>query len=59
MNEELFLQIVITLLGFFCAIICVILGWYLKKRETCNRIKENLQKQMVKKVDEIYNKLKN
>lgn len=59
MNEEFYFQMMLTLLGIVGGVICVILGWYLKKRETCNRRKEDLQEKLVKKVDEIYNDLHN
>lgn len=52
-EESFFQQIIITMLGVIGAIITVILGWYLKKRETCNRIKENIQKDIIKKIDKI------
>jgi len=58
-QTEFFVQIFLTLIGTFGAIICVILSWYLKKRESCNRLKEELQKHLVKKVNEIAINLNN
>jgi len=52
-EESFFQQIIITIFAIMGAIITVILGWYLKKRETCNRIKEQIQKDVRDKVNDI------
>lgn len=57
MEAEFFQSIAITLIGIFGSVICVILGWYLKKRETCNRRKEDLQEKQNKTLDSIDKRL--
>jgi len=48
-----FEQAVLVLLGIIGVISSVILAWYLRKRETCNRIKEEQNKELVATVQRI------
>ena len=52
-EESFFQQIIITMIAVIGGIIAVIIGWYLKKRETCNRIREQIQEDVRNKVNDI------